>query len=151
MKDQNDSNKIVNNVVGLLNTYLQLFKLEIKEELSKTTKNVTKKFGQIITKLIVTLVIGLASALFGFILVFFLTLGVAKWINEMMSSTFSGYLLVALFYFISILIMILLREKIIKQISLKFNNIPVKNTDNNNKSKIDESREGKAIERSQEI
>lgn len=61
-----------------------------------------------ITKLVL---ISLLS-LFGFFVVFFLFLGIAAILNNVLESHFWGYLLVAVFFAIGLFIVLALREKI---------------------------------------
>lgn len=96
-----DLDKLINTLTGYIETRIELLKLDLKEGLSVA-----------ITKLVL---ISLLS-LFGFFVVFFVFLGLAAILNDLLESHFWGYLLVAGFFALGLFIVLALREKIADRI-----------------------------------
>lgn len=87
--------RLVENLQGFVETKVDLVKLELKEDLRKST-----------SKILVVLVL----ALFLFLALLLGSIGLAFWLNELFSSAFIGFFCLALTY-IGLFIIILLLNK----------------------------------------
>lgn len=96
-----DLDKLVNTLTGYVETRIELLKIDVKEGLSIA-----------ITKLIVVSLL----SLFGFFIVFFVFLGVAALLNEVLDSAYWGYFISAGFFTLALLFVVILREKIADKI-----------------------------------
>lgn len=96
-----DLDKLVNTLTGYVETRIDLLKIDVKEGLSIA-----------ITKLI----LGSLLSLFSFFIVFFVFLGVAALLNEVLDSAYWGYFISAGFFTLVLLVILMLREKIADKI-----------------------------------
>ena len=94
---------LVNNLTGYVETRIELLKYEIKEDLSRT-----------ISKLALVILLAL---LFTFFLLF-ISVSIAIKIGESLGN-FTGFGIVAAFYFVIMLILVLFRESISKSLEEK--------------------------------
>lgn len=100
--------KIFENIKKLIDTRLQIIKLEIKEEISKSLSNI-----------IFSLII-LNVALFS---ILFLSIGLSIYIGSLLENYYYGFLIIGGFYLALLLLLILMKDnKWLKdQIELKLN------------------------------
>lgn len=92
-----DLDKLINTLTGYIETRIELLKIDMKEGLTVA-----------ITKLVLVALL----SLFAFFVVFFLFLGLAAILNNVLESHFWGYLIVAAFFAIGLFIVLSLKEKI---------------------------------------
>ncbi|MFN5168242.1 MAG: phage holin family protein [Cyclobacteriaceae bacterium] len=88
---------LIRHLTGYVETRLDLFKLEIKEEVARA---------------IAHLVILVFLILFGLMLLLFLSIGVAQWLNAYLNQTATGYFIVGGVYFILFLVFIIFKKPI---------------------------------------
>lgn len=87
--------KLVKNLIGFLETKIELIKLDIREE-----------FSEVLTKLVVFIVV--MFLLFSAIM--FASITLANYLNQLFSSTFIGHGIIAIFYLLLIGVIYLLRN-----------------------------------------
>lgn len=80
-------------------TSIDLIKLKAIDQLSKVLSNAV--FG---------IIIGLLALIF----LLFLNLAVAFWLNELLGKTYTGFFIVAGFYFLLMLLLIIFKEQLVK-------------------------------------
>jgi|GEM_PF-4737329 len=89
---------LIENITGLIDTYIEMGQLELKNALAYT----------------ITYVILISVLVFFLLFVFFFTsVGIAVWINNLSGIAYLGYFIMALFYF-SLLILFFSQRKNIK-------------------------------------
>jgi protein-S-isoprenylcysteine O-methyltransferase Ste14 len=98
---------LVNNLTGYIETRIELMKYEVKEDMAKALAKVS---------------ILLLLAVFFVFFLLFASAAVAHKIGESLGS-FAGYGIVASFYFILLLLIIILRDPISKGLEKKLKNI----------------------------
>ena len=101
-----DFNKIMEAFTGFVETKVELWKLEAKEEI-----------GVLIAKMLLVMFI----ALFATLMLLFFTLGLAYWLNYLLESSFMGFIAVGLLYVGLTSIIYFRRESIIKTMVEKQN------------------------------
>ena len=87
--------KLIKNLIGFLETKIELIKLDIRDE-----------FSEVLSKMIVFIVV--MFLLFSTIM--FASMTLANYLNQLFSSTFIGYGIVAIFYLLLIGLIYLLRN-----------------------------------------
>jgi len=87
--------KIIGNLVGFIETKMELIKLDFREEMS-----------MVISKILLIL----TGILLFFYLTMFISLTVVNYINQVYSSNFIGHGIVSIFYLVMFLIYFLLRR-----------------------------------------
>ena len=93
--------KLVKNLIGFLETKIELIKLDIRDE-----------FSEVLSKLVVFIVV--IFLLFSAIM--FASITLANYLNQLFSSTFIGYGVMAIFYLLLIGLIYLLRDnKVLKR------------------------------------
>ena len=90
--------KILDNLVGYVETRLELYKIQFKEEIARAIG--------------VLALIMISVAVFG-LMVVFLSLAVANQLNSIWNSTFLGFLVVAVVYFVLGVLIVKYRVKMI--------------------------------------
>ncbi|HAC25849.1 MAG TPA: hypothetical protein DCE81_13130 [Cytophagales bacterium] len=88
---------LIRHLTGYVETRLELFKLEIKEEVARA---------------IAHLVVLVFLVLFGLMLLLFLSIGVAQWLNAYLGQTATGYFVVGGVYFLLFLLFIIFKKPI---------------------------------------
>ena len=78
-----DFNKIMEAFTGFIETKVELWKLEAKEEI-----------GALIAKMLLVMLV----ALFATMMLLFFTLGLAYWLNVVLESRFIGFIVVGMIY-----------------------------------------------------
>lgn len=102
MTELSKPQKLVKNLIGFLETKIELIKLDIKDE-----------FSEVISKMIVFMVV--MFLLFSAIM--FASITLANYLNQLFSSNFAGYGILAIFYLLLIGLIYLLRNnKTLKKI-----------------------------------
>ncbi len=96
-----DIDKLLDTLTSYLETKLEIFKLDLKEEI-----------GSAISKVIIYIIVGVL----GIIAFAFALLALATFLNELLESNFLGYLIDVGIIFIAIAILYLKKEKIAKLI-----------------------------------
>lgn len=99
---------VIENVRGYFEARVALMKIEVREEVA----NILSR-GLMIMVLF----------LIGFLFVLFLSLGLAQYLNTFFEGEFAGYLLVAGFFGLLLLVLILLRKNLFKTLEKQFENI----------------------------
>ena len=85
---------IIENLTGLIEARLELAKIEIKEEVAKTG-------ARIIT--------GIVLAFLAVMIVIFLSMSLATWLNYMLDSVYLGYVIVTAFYLLVLVLLIVFK------------------------------------------
>ncbi len=88
---------LMGSLTGYMEAQIQLFKLEIREDIAKA-----------ISKAIVSFVL----LLFGFLFLLFFSLGLAQYINSFFEEVYAGYWIVAGIYGLAFLVFLLFRKTI---------------------------------------
>lgn len=88
---------LVNHLSAYIDTRVQLFKIEIKEDIAK-----------VLSKGLVHGTIALVAFLF----LLFLSFGLAQFLNDQLENSYGGYLIVAGFYFLIIVVLLVFRKSI---------------------------------------
>lgn len=96
---------LVDNLSGYMDARIQLLKIEIREEVAK-----------VLSKGLVHLVI----AFFVFLFLIFLSIGIANYLNDSLGDSFSGYWIVAGFYLLLFILLIVFRKDIDKRFERYF-------------------------------
>lgn len=99
-----DLDKLISTLTGYIETRIELLKIDIKEGL---------------TVVITKLVLGAILVLLGFFVLLFVFLGISSVLNVALNSHYWGYLIVAAFFTIVLLIVLASREKITANIKAK--------------------------------
>jgi len=97
--------KILENLVGYVETRLELYKVEFKEE-------VAKAIGAMAFIMVLVAVFGL--------MIVFLSLALANQLNAVLDSNYLGFLIIAVIYLISGILIIVYREKLIFNWAYRF-------------------------------
>lgn len=114
--------EIIQTVKSMVETKIELIKLEIQKE-----------FSSILSRLVILMMVG-AVALFGLL---FLSLSSAFYLNDLLNSSFLGFLILGGFYVFLILLLILAKDsenfqyQIQKSIKSFLFSVDKKNKDNN--------------------
>ncbi|MDN5203954.1 phage holin family protein [Fulvivirgaceae bacterium BMA10] len=95
MSGLSNSEKFIKNLIGFVETKIELLKLDVREEISK-----------VLAKLIAIIVLLLLC----FLMIIFLSLALGNYLNDILESSFLGYLIVAAVYLILIAIMNFLKN-----------------------------------------
>ena len=90
--------KILDNLIGYVETRLELYKIQFKEEIARA-------IGVLALIMILVAVFGL--------MVVFLSLAVANTLNAILDSKFIGFLIVAVVYFVLGILIVRYRDKLI--------------------------------------
>ena len=85
---------IIENLTGLIEARLELAKIEIKEEVAKTG-------ARIIT--------GIVLAFLAVMIVIFLSMSLATWLNYLLDSVYLGYVIVTGFYLLVLVLLIVFK------------------------------------------
>jgi phosphoglycerol transferase MdoB-like AlkP superfamily enzyme len=96
---------IVSNITGYVEARVALVKMELREEVA----------GVISRGLIIIIMM-----LIGFLLILFLSIGMAGYLNTMFEGNFAGFFLVGGFYGLLLLLLILFRKNLMKSLEKKF-------------------------------
>lgn len=100
MSELSHAQKLVKNLIGYLETKIELIKLDIREE-----------FAEILSKIVVFMII----ILLFFAMVLFGSLTLANYFNHLYSSSFAGYGILTLGYILLIIVIYLMRNSRILQ------------------------------------
>lgn len=99
---------LVENISGYVDTRVQLLKIEIKEDVAK-----------VLSKGLVQGSIFLVGLLF----LFFVSIGLAQYLNTYFENSFEGYLIVSGFYFLLFVGLIIFRKSIDKKFERYFSEV----------------------------
>ncbi|MEN8248614.1 MAG: phage holin family protein [Bacteroidota bacterium] len=88
---------IIDNLTGLIETRIELAKIEMKEEVAKIGARIIA--GVVLAFLLVMIII-------------FLSISAATWINSLMESTYMGYVIVTGFYLVVFILIIILKAHV---------------------------------------
>lgn len=88
---------IIDNLTGLIETRIELAKIEMKEEVAKIGARIIA--GVVLSFLLVMIII-------------FLSFSVATWINSLLESTYWGYFIITGFYLVFFILIIVLKAHI---------------------------------------
>jgi hypothetical protein len=99
---------VIDNVVGYAESRLALMKIEVREEVA----NILSR-GLMIMILF----------LIGFLVVLFLSLGLAQYLNTFFEEEYAGYILTAGFFGLLLLVLVLLRKNLFKAMEKQFENM----------------------------
>lgn len=99
---------LVENISGYVETRVQLLKIEIKEDVVK-----------VLAKGLVQGILFFAALLF----LFFISVGLAQYLNTFFINSFEGYLIVSGGYFLVFIVLIIFRKNIDKKFEQYFSNI----------------------------
>ncbi|MGI9544109.1 MAG: phage holin family protein [Cyclobacteriaceae bacterium] len=94
-KENSKFDDLINNLIGYLETKSELYKIEIKQELIR-----------LLAKLIAAVVLGILLIIF----LLFLSLTLGNYINTLLDSSFTGYLVISGLFLVILVILILLRN-----------------------------------------
>ena len=97
--------KILDNLVGYVETRLELYKIQFKEEIAKAIG--------------ILVLIMISVAVFG-LMVVFLSLAAANHLNTLLNSKFIGFLIIAVVYLILGVLIVKYREKLIFDWTYRF-------------------------------
>lgn len=99
---------IVSNISGYVETRVALVKMEIREEVAAVLSR----------SLIIIIMM-----LFGFLVVLFLSIGTAEYLNTLFTGDFAGFFLVGGFYLLVLMFMIIFRKSLLKAFEKKFSTL----------------------------
>ena len=85
---------IIENLTGLIEARLELAKIEIKEEVAKTGARI---------------IAGVVFAFLGVMIVIFLSISLATWLNYLIGSIFLGYVIVTAFYLLVLVLLVVFK------------------------------------------
>lgn len=88
---------IIDNLTGLIETRLELAKIEIKEEVAKIGARIIS---------------GVVLAFLGVLIIIFFSFSLATWFNSLLDSIYLGYVIVTGFYLVVFLLLILLKAHV---------------------------------------
>ena len=88
---------IIDNLTGLIETRIELAKIEMKEEIAKIGARIIA--GVVLSFLLVMIII-------------FLSFSVATWLNSLLESTYWGYFIITGFYLVVFVLIIVLKAHI---------------------------------------
>lgn len=97
--------EIIKNLSGYVETRVALVKLEIREEVA----------GVLSRGLMIMLVF-----MIGFLFMLFLCIGLAEYLNTLLESQFAGYLLMALFFGLVLVVLLLTRKSFFRMMEKQF-------------------------------
>jgi len=96
---------IISNLSGYVETRIALVKIELREEVAN-----------ILTRGLMIMIMFLV----GFLVVLFLSLGLAQYLNTLLGSEFGGYMIVALFFGLLLLVLLVFRKSFFKMLEKQF-------------------------------
>lgn len=96
---------IYNNVTGYVESRVALVKLEIREEVA-----------QILSRSLIIMLMFLA----GFLFVLFLSIGLAEYLNGYFEGPYAGYVIMAGFFAVVLLILVIFRKALFKSLEKQF-------------------------------
>jgi hypothetical protein len=96
---------IINSLSGYVEARVELIKIEIREEVA----------GILSRGLMIMLIF-----MIGFLFFLFLCFGLAQYLNTLLESQFAGYLIVALFFGLVLLVLLLFRKSFFKLLEKQF-------------------------------
>ena len=94
-KENSKFDGLIKNLIGYIETKSELYKIEIKQELTR-----------LLAKLIAAVVLGILLIMF----LLFLSLTLGNYINQLLDSSFTGYLIISGLFLVILVILILLRN-----------------------------------------
>jgi hypothetical protein len=96
---------IINNLTGYLESRVALVKIEIREEVA----------GILSRGLMIMIIF-----MIGFLLILFLGLGLAQYLNTVLESAFAGYMIVALFFGLLLFVLLVGRKGFFRMLEKQF-------------------------------
>jgi uncharacterized membrane protein YqjE len=99
---------IVNSLTGYVESRVELVKIEIREDVARTLSH-----GLVYAALM----------LFAFLFLVFLSIGLAQYLNTLLSASYPGYLIISAVYGVAFLIFLLFRKNINNNFEKHFSEI----------------------------
>ena len=96
---------IVSNLTGYVESRVALVKMEIREEVAA-----------VLSRALIVMVMFLT----GFLVLLFLSVGLAEYLNTIWEGDFIGFLIVGSFYALILILMIVFRKNLLKSLEKKF-------------------------------